>query len=120
MANSDGVKSVSGNPGSGLSTLADANSTRVLIAVNVVVAAGVLFFGWDAFNVVFLFWLEKSMRSLIGMRLPEKRAGMTWLLMLRSDFISLSFNTMSTILNYVKIVFFSNFIYCIHIAHLPI
>lgn len=64
MANSDDVKSVSGNPGSGLSTLADANSTRVLIAVNVVVAAGVLFFGWDAFNVVFLFWLENLVIGL--------------------------------------------------------
>ena len=58
MKNPQEPKPISTTAGSGLSRLRGANSTRVLIAVNTIPAVGVLFFGWDAFNVVFLFWLE--------------------------------------------------------------
>jgi len=58
MENPQEMKSISTATGSGLSRLGGASSTRVLIAVNVIPAVGVLFFDWDAFNVVFLFWLE--------------------------------------------------------------
>ena len=59
MENPQETKSISMATGSGLSRLwGGANSTRVLIAVNVIPVVGVLFFDWGAFNVVFLFWLE--------------------------------------------------------------
>ena len=66
MENSQETKSVSTTTGSGFSRLGGANSTRVLIAVNMIPAVGVLFFGWDAFNVVFLFWLENLVIGLFA------------------------------------------------------
>ncbi|MFP6672620.1 MAG: DUF6498-containing protein [Pirellulaceae bacterium] len=65
MENPQETKSISTTTGSGLSRLwGGANSTRVLIAVNVIPVVGVLFFNWDAFNVVFLFWLENLVIGL--------------------------------------------------------
>ena len=58
MENSQKTKPTSTAAVSRFSRLGGENPTRVLIAVNVIPAIGVLFFGWNAFEVVFLFWME--------------------------------------------------------------
>ena len=46
------------NPFQEVATFYDRRSALVLVAANLVPLGGVLFFGWSAFEVVFLFWVE--------------------------------------------------------------
>jgi hypothetical protein len=43
----------------------DQSTLIVIVAANLIPAVGVLFFGWDAFNVVFLYWAENAILGVV-------------------------------------------------------